>query len=134
MNMFKLPIYIDGKLVNNIDISKNTTVKNVKDLLKDYKDYNIKLHLNTGEKVPVFDNSKYDMVTLESVWNKMPGFITISSWLTMSDENLISYLEENEENLYIQDILGLFDKYKLTDVQKYKIFAHYLFELRSGVF
>jgi hypothetical protein len=61
---------------DNISFSKNTTIR---DIRKQFEDYNVRLFINEQKEVKVFHTNKYDHLSLETVWDNIDnGYILLS--------------------------------------------------------
>lgn len=77
--MEKILVIIDNVPTFYIEATLNTTIKNIKLSLENYLDnnsldinkYEFVFNINRDTQVPVFFTTKYDEVTLESVFNQM---------------------------------------------------------------
>ena len=72
-------ILLDGKSTNTIPIANYTTIGSIKEyfekyllrLGKDPLDYDVKIYLDTVDKLDVNNTTRYDNISLNSVWNRI---------------------------------------------------------------
>jgi hypothetical protein len=65
-------VYVDNIPQFKVPVLQNAKIREIKDYFyKIYPNHNIRMFLNTKTELNVFDTSKYDNMTLNSVWSQM---------------------------------------------------------------
>jgi len=65
-----IPVFIDNVATLNLAITKNTTIESIKKFLDDSK-YDIKMYVDSKNELKVFQDSIYDKMNLDSIFDKL---------------------------------------------------------------
>ena len=91
-------LIVDGVPKVNYSVTKNNTVADLKNILKQFPHTKVTFSINDETQVPVFDSNQYDKLSLASVWGKMtkPRINLLTSKLLPLNEGMKE--ERKEEN------------------------------------
>lgn len=94
-------LIVDGVPKVNFSVTKNNTVTDLKNILKQYPHTKVTFFINDETQVPVFDSKQYDKLSLASVWNKMTkpriNLLTSKLFVPLLTQREKERKEENRE-------------------------------------